>query len=79
MAIDPVCKMTVDEKTAKFKSEYKGKTYYSGQYYLDAFEMLGYLRIAYHITGDKKFLDHYQHLINEHQYLKKAAAWKMIT
>lgn len=28
MAIDPVCKMTVDEKTAKFKSEYKGKTYY---------------------------------------------------
>jgi len=58
--------------------EWKGKTYYSGQYYLDAFEMLAYLRIAYHITGDKKFLDHYQHLINEHQYLKKAAAWKMI-
>jgi len=28
MAIDPICKMTVDEKTAKFKSEYKGKTYY---------------------------------------------------
>ena len=28
MAIDPVCMMTVDEKTAKFKSEYKGKTYY---------------------------------------------------
>jgi len=28
MAIDPVCKMTVDEKTAKLKSEYKGKTYY---------------------------------------------------
>ncbi|HZK11012.1 MAG TPA: YHS domain-containing protein [Atribacterota bacterium] len=28
MAIDPVCKMKVDEKTAKFKSEYKGKTYY---------------------------------------------------
>jgi YHS domain-containing protein len=28
MAIDPVCKMTVDEKTAKIKSEYKGKTYY---------------------------------------------------
>jgi len=27
MAIDPVCKMTVDEKTAKLKSEYKGKTY----------------------------------------------------
>ena len=24
MAIDPVCKMTVDEKTAKFKSDYKG-------------------------------------------------------
>ena len=28
MAIDPVCKMNVEEKTAKFKSEYKGKTYY---------------------------------------------------
>ena len=28
MAIDPICKMEVDEKTAKFKSEYKGKTYY---------------------------------------------------
>jgi YHS domain-containing protein len=28
MAIDPVCKMTVDEKTAKLKSDYKGKTYY---------------------------------------------------
>jgi YHS domain-containing protein len=28
MAIDPICKMTVDEKTAKFTSEYKGKTYY---------------------------------------------------
>ncbi len=25
MAIDPVCKMTVDEKTAKIKSEYKGQ------------------------------------------------------
>ncbi|MBK5190964.1 MAG: YHS domain-containing protein [Methanosarcinales archaeon] len=28
MAIDPVCKMTVDEKTAKFKTEYKGEAYY---------------------------------------------------
>ena len=28
MAIDPICKMQVDEHTAKFKSEYKGKTYY---------------------------------------------------
>lgn len=28
MAIDPVCKMTVEEKTAPAKSEYKGKTYY---------------------------------------------------
>jgi YHS domain-containing protein len=27
-AIDPICKMTVDEKTAKFTSEYKGKRYY---------------------------------------------------
>jgi Cu+-exporting ATPase len=28
MAIDPVCKMEVDEKTAKFTSVYNGKTYY---------------------------------------------------
>ncbi len=28
MAIDPVCNMVVDEKTAKLKSEYKAKTYY---------------------------------------------------
>ncbi|PNX48450.1 MAG: YHS domain-containing protein [Thermoplasmata archaeon M11B2D] len=28
MAIDPICQMTVDEKTAKFTSIYKGKTYY---------------------------------------------------
>jgi len=28
MAIDPICKMKVDEKTAKLKSEYEGKTYY---------------------------------------------------
>lgn len=28
MAIDPICKMAVDEKTAKLVSEYKGKKYY---------------------------------------------------
>ena len=28
MAKDPVCGMTVDETTAKYKSEYNGKTYY---------------------------------------------------
>jgi YHS domain-containing protein len=28
MAIDPVCKMQVDPKTAAAKSEYKGQTYY---------------------------------------------------
>jgi YHS domain-containing protein len=28
MAIDPICKMKVDEKKSKFKSEYQGKTYY---------------------------------------------------
>jgi len=28
MAKDPVCHMEVDEKTAQYKSEYKGKTYY---------------------------------------------------
>jgi YHS domain-containing protein len=28
MTEDPVCGMSVDEKTAKYKSEYMGKTYY---------------------------------------------------
>jgi YHS domain-containing protein len=28
MALDPVCKMQVDEESAAAKSEYKGKTYY---------------------------------------------------
>jgi len=28
MAKDPICGMMVDEKTAKFKSEHMGKTYY---------------------------------------------------
>jgi YHS domain-containing protein len=28
MATDPVCHMSVDEKSAAGKSEYKGKTYY---------------------------------------------------
>ena len=28
MAIDPICKMTVDENTAKYVSKYKGKKYY---------------------------------------------------
>jgi len=28
MAIDPVCKMKVDEKHAAAKSDYKGTTYY---------------------------------------------------
>ncbi len=29
MATDPVCKMHVDEATAQWSSEFKGKTYYS--------------------------------------------------
>jgi YHS domain-containing protein len=28
MAVDPVCGMEVDEKTAEWISEYKGTTYY---------------------------------------------------
>jgi YHS domain-containing protein len=28
MAVDPVCKMMVDEKTAVYVSEYSGKNYY---------------------------------------------------
>ena len=28
MAVDPVCKMKVKKRKAKFKSDYNGKTYY---------------------------------------------------
>ena len=28
LAIDPICKMVVDERIAEYKSQYKGKTYY---------------------------------------------------
>jgi Cu+-exporting ATPase len=28
MEKDPICGMSVDEKTAKYKSDYKGKAYY---------------------------------------------------
>jgi YHS domain-containing protein len=28
MAVDPICKMDVDPKTAKWKSNYNGKEYY---------------------------------------------------
>ncbi len=28
MQIDPVCGMQVDENTAQYKAEYRGKTYY---------------------------------------------------
>jgi len=28
VAVDPVCKMDVNEKKAKWKTEYRGKTYY---------------------------------------------------
>jgi YHS domain-containing protein len=28
MAVDPVCKMEVDEKSCKWTSEYQGRTYY---------------------------------------------------
>jgi Cu+-exporting ATPase len=28
MAVDPICKMEVDPKTAQDKADYRGKTYY---------------------------------------------------
>jgi len=28
IVIDPICKMKLEEKETKFKSEYKGETYY---------------------------------------------------
>jgi YHS domain-containing protein len=39
MAVDPVCKMKVDEKTAKYRSDYQGRTYYfCAQMCKEAFE-----------------------------------------
>jgi YHS domain-containing protein len=39
MAVDPVCKMKVDEKTAKHRTEYQGQTYYfCAQMCKEAFE-----------------------------------------
>lgn len=28
LAVDPICRMSVDEKTAKWKSEFRGNAYY---------------------------------------------------
>lgn len=42
MALDPICKMEVDEKTAKWVSEYKGKKYYfCTEQHREEFESLG--------------------------------------
>lgn len=39
MAVDPVCKMKVAEKTAKYRSDYQGRTYYfCAQICKEAFE-----------------------------------------
>lgn len=36
---------------------------------LNSLQILSFLKVAHHITGDKKFQDHYRGLITEHRYL----------
>jgi YHS domain-containing protein len=39
MAVDPVCKMSIDPKKARLKREYKGETYYfCSEYCMKVFE-----------------------------------------
>ncbi|NLF58359.1 MAG: transcriptional regulator, partial [Candidatus Hydrogenedens sp.] len=36
---------------------------------LNSLQILSFLKVAHHITGDEKFQDHYRSLITEHRYL----------
>jgi len=53
-----------------------GKWQDAGSYWMDALEILSFLRAAYHITGEKKFYDHYRLLIEKYGYDTKAAHWQ---
>jgi hypothetical protein len=66
----------VTENEIRFK---QGDTWQrAGQYWMDGLEIISYLRAAYHITGEKKFYDHYRILIDKHGYDVRAANWQNI-
>ncbi len=43
---------------------------------LNSLELLGYLLIASHVTGDKKYDTIYENLIHEHHYLLNTLVWR---
>ena len=46
---------------------------------INSLEILSHLLTAYHITGDKKYFEHYRHLIDEHKYDRNTVnqRWKI--
>jgi len=45
---------------------------------LNSLQMLSFLKVAHHITGDAKFKEHYDYLITEHGYLNNVLTQKMV-
>lgn len=45
---------------------------------LNALQMLSFLKVAHHITGDAKYEEHYQKLIKEHGYLNNVLLEKKV-
>ena len=45
---------------------------------LNSLQMLSFLRVAHHITGDEKYLAHYKKLIVEHHYLSNVLLQKKL-
>jgi len=62
----------------EIRFNYEGTWLNAGQYWMDGLEIISYLRGAYHITGEKKFYDHYRILIDEYGYDVRAANWQNI-
>jgi len=58
------------------KVKIDGKWVDAGSYWLEALEILSYLNAAYHITGEKKFEEHYWKLVNDEGYDFKGANWQ---
>jgi YHS domain-containing protein len=68
MAIDLVCKMDVDEKTAKWKSVYKGKTYYfCAPGCKKSFEEEPELYINAEVSEDQHHTHHHHHEGEDHK------------
>ena len=45
---------------------------------LNSLQMLSFLKVAYYITDDEKYQDHYMHLIRDHRYLSNALLTKKL-